>query len=291
MRECPACFSDVPPGATATCPSCGAALSDMRTKSEWLEIDGKQGKGTEGDGTASGSHPASLWESGLALSVLPDPRMRRSEDILASARTEARRATVMLADLCDFFQMGARLSAEDLSRLASEFYRICSACILGRGGFVVKFMGEAVLTVFGAPVSRGHDTVNAVSAALDLRTRLRATRLEKTGRMMDVALGLATGTVQSGPIATPSGRRYDVLGDTVNLAARLQASASAGEIVTCPVTRDDVSDVFEFEPTAPLRLKNIAEDYVAYRVVSEHAPLPAPAVGASERRKAQERRS
>ena len=269
MRECSQCLSDVPDESCAACPSCGAPLAppDQAATQAANQPDG----GLESATAELRRFRRQFEERAIALS---ESALRRAERALSSAETQLRRATIMLVDLCGFSRMGTQMNPEELSQLAARFYKICSDCILSRGGFVVKFIGDAVLSVFGAPVAFDRDTENAVYAAIDIRERFRQL-YDPPGPGRAVSIGLATGEVRSGVIETPAGKTYDIIGDTVNLAARLQGQAGENQIFVCARTREATERQFDSAPTAPLKLKNISDAYIAYRILDEK-PAPAP---------------
>ena len=267
MIECPRCLASCFGGGERACPFCGAALGPEAPE-------------------APGRPPAAPPEAPVSEEALqfrkqfeersvhvPERALRRAEEILASAETQLRRATVLIADLRGFSRMAREAPPEDLSRLAAEFYDVCARLVVRRGGFVVKFLGDAVLAVFGAPVAFDRDAESAARAALDIRDWAEQTA-SGAERPMEVSIGLATGEVHSGRIEGPAGKAYDILGEAANLAARLQGAAGRNEILACAETWAAVRRRFRAEPTPPLVLHNIAEDYVAYRIVEESEPPP-----------------
>lgn len=272
MRECAVCFSDVFDDSLTACPRCGAPLGAR----------GKCGRASSHLPDTPKEPPAILDEEMAQFQrqfedrgiYLPEKIYKKAQEILQSAATEMRRATVLLADMRGFSRLGRQVTPEELHSVANDFYRICSECILRRGGFIVEFVGDAVVAVFGAPVAFDHDTESAVRAALDILAACR--QYAETPRPLSVRIGIATGKIQSGTIEAPFGKIYHIIGDTINLAARLQTAAATNEILVCAQTHETISRVFVGEPTPPLSLKNMEEGYVAYKIISEkdkHEPL------------------
>lgn len=260
MRECPQCWSTVFDESEAICPICGFALAPSRPPEKVLPDH-------EDEAGITLSEESLLFRKQFEeRSVhLPQEVLAHAEAILSSAQSELREATILLVDLCGFSRGSRHDRAEDLSRLASEFYRVCTDFILRRGGFVVKFLGDAVLSVFGAPVAFDRDVESAVLAALDILEYAEQSASSDTP--MAFSIGVATGVVKSGRIEGPGGKTYDVLGDAVNLAARLQAAAGKNVILVCETTQSIIHPWFRTEPTSPLSLRNISESYVAHNVL------------------------
>ena len=115
------------------------------------------------------------------------------------------------------------MTPEELNSFAQSFYKICTDCILRRNGFVVEFVGDAVLAIFGAPVAFDYDAESAIRAALDIRSACKEFQTFK--QPMNIRFGIATGVIHSGATDSAYGRVYNIIGDTVNLAARLQVAA------------------------------------------------------------------
>ncbi len=259
MRECPQCLASIQDDAQQACPVCGGAPQGMDSD-----------KGDRSESAPADITQDSLWfrrQFEERKVFVPEESLARAETLLAQAETELRRATVLIADLSGFSRVGQSISPEDLSSLAREFYETCVNCVLRRSGFVVKFIGDAAMAVFGAPVAFDRDTEAAVRAALDIRESWA--QHPKRSETLNVRIGLATGALQCGPIESPSGRTFDVIGGTVNLAARLQQAGKVNEILICETTYNAVSRWFDAEPTEPLQLPNISDHYIAYSVKSE----------------------
>jgi class 3 adenylate cyclase len=126
------------------------------------------------------------------------------------------------------------------------------------------------MILFGAPTSHGDDAQNAVSCALEMiseRDRLNADSQEPLG----IGIGIATGTAVAGCIGAENRADYTVVGEHVNLAARLCSSAAAGEIIADAATLALLPTTFQTQPLHPLKLKGFAEPVAAFRVISTTA--------------------
>jgi len=263
MKECPLCFHEVLEDSPV-CPLCGADLAGSflsplvgPPRQEEKRFLLKEDLNEE-----IRQFQKQFEERGIFLG---EKVLHRAGEILRSAETEMRRASVLLVDMRGFSRLGAKVSPEELSRFQKEFYSIVTDCILRRAGFVVEFIGDAVLAVFGAPVAFDFDTESAIDAALDITESCLQTQWEY--REIIVRMGIATGPIQSGLMDAPYGKAYHIVGGTINLAARLQAAAGTNEILVCSTTWDIAKRAFDGEPTPPLSLKNISEDYVAYKIL------------------------
>jgi adenylate cyclase len=197
---------------------------------------------------------------------------------MPSAQSEAERrpATVMFADLSDFTTLSEELDPEIVRSLQTELFAEMAATIQGLEGFVEKYLGDAMMAVFGAPIAHDEDPERAVNAALLLHGKVASLSerwLPRTGRPLTLHVGIHTGLVVVGHIRPDPGANYAVTGDTVNTAARLQAAAGAGQTVVSQATWLRTRHVFQFEELGTLSLKGKAQPIAAYRLASA---LPVP---------------
>ena len=155
---------------------------------------------------------------------------------------ERRIVTVLFADVTGSTALGEALDAEDVRALLSRYYAIAKDVVVEHGGTLEKFIGDAVMAVFGLPSAHGDDPQRALSAALELRERVRAE--PRLGDRLSIRLGVNTGEV----VATrdSSGGDFLVTGDTVNVAARLQQAAEPWMIVCGERTAQDAGSAFQF---------------------------------------------
>lgn len=265
MRECPLCFNDVFDDQARVCPVCGADLESLPVPPPGPAVLSDEIRKPEPEIDEELLQFRKQFE-GKGI-YLPGKILERAREILHTAETEMRRATVMMVDVRGFSRLGHQVTPEELSLFEREFYKLASDCILRRSGFVVEFVGDAVLAVFGAPVAFDFDTESALLAALDIRECCE--QAGTTEREMSVRIGIATGPIQSGLIDAPYGKAYHIVGGTINLAARLQTAAETNEILLCKVTKKIAERRFELDPTPPLELKNISDHYEAYKLIGE----------------------
>ena len=170
---------------------------------------------------------------------------------------ERRQVTVMFSDLVGSTALSARMDPEDLREVISA-YQKCVAETVGRfGGFVAKYMGDGVLIYFGYPQAHEDDAERAVRAGLELVAAVGAL---KTHAPLQTRVGIATGLVVVGDlIGSGASQEQAIVGETPNLAARLQAIAEPNEVVVAEDTRKLLGHLFELEDLGATDLKGIAE--------------------------------
>ena len=164
---------------------------------------------------------------------------------------ERRLVTVLFADVAGSTALGNSLDPEDLRALLSRYYDIAKDVVSAHGGTVEKFIGDAVMAVFGLPQAHGDDAVRAIAAALELRDRVQSdTRL---GDRLPIRLGVNTGEV----VASRADEASDFLvtGDAVNVAARLEQAASPWTVMVGDRTMRAARGHFRFGPQQTLEAK------------------------------------
>ena len=172
--------------------------------------------------------------------------------------------TVLFADVTGSTALGERLDPESFRRVMARYFDVARGCLERHGGTVEKFIGDAVMAVFGVPVVHEDDALRALRAAVDLRDALESLN-EELERSYGVTLQLRTG-VNTGEVVTGTQERL-VTGDAVNVAARLEQAAEPGEILIGEQTYRLVRGAIDAEKTAPLVLKGKGESVSAYRLL------------------------
>ncbi|MPW23672.1 AAA family ATPase [Paraburkholderia sp. CNPSo 3157] len=141
---------------------------------------------------------------------------------------ERRQVTILFADLCGFTALSRTLDPEELRALIGRFTALVDGIVLAYGGTTDRHIGDAVMALFGAPRAHETDTLRAARAALDIHDAL--TQLSaQAARTLQAHIGIASGEVVAGALGCVDARDYTVTGNPVNLAARLQVAAAAGE--------------------------------------------------------------
>jgi len=171
---------------------------------------------------------------------------------------ERRQLTVMFCDLVGSTALSARLDPEDMRAIIATYHKCCASLIERGGGFVAKYMGDGVLAYFGYPQSHEHDAERAVRAGLAIVEA--APKLETAaGAPLRVRVGIATGIVVVGDLlGSGESQERGVVGDTPNLAARLQSSAAPDSVVIAEGTRKLLGNLFELQDLGRLDLKGVA---------------------------------
>src|SRR5215468_2954047 len=182
---------------------------------------------------------------------------------------ERRQVTVMFADLVGSTALSARMDPEDLREVISAYQKCAAEAVRRFGGFVARYMGDGVLAYFGYPRAHEDDAERAIRAGLELITAVSAL---KSSASLQTRVGIATGLVVVGDlIGSGEAQERGIVGETPNLAARLQGIAEANMVVICDSTRRLVGNLFELEDLGPRDLKGIARPaqvWAALRVSS-----------------------
>jgi adenylate cyclase len=240
----------------AFCPKCGAPAAGV-----------KQG----GNHRASPVVPASAPPQEAVVRLV--------EARQTSTQADRRTVTVLFADLSGFTTLSERLDPEDLQAFQNQLFEELTAAVDKFGGYVDKFIGDALLALFGAPAAHEDDPERALRAALDMieRTARVSERLNAgTGSPLTLHIGVNTGHVVAGGIGAGEARSYSVTGDTVNTAQRLQSMASPGEVLVGPLTWRLTRHAFLFESLGEASLRGKSGSVLIHRLRgSLDAPRPA----------------
>ena len=191
-----------------------------------------------------------------------------------SARPARKTVTVVFTDVAGSTRLGERLDPESLSLVMASWFEHMRALFERHGGRVQKFVGDAVVAVFGIPVVNEDDALRAVRAAAELRADIAALN-QQLARDWGVRLQIRTG-VNTGEVVTGDPAIGDalVLGDAVNVAARLEQAAPPGEVLLGQPTFRLVRDAVQVEPMPPLTLKGKQAPVAAWRLLGVAAGVP-----------------
>ena len=199
---------------------------------------------------------ASLGASAAATTIPTAPVSGAS----AAAEAERRQLTVMFCDLVGSTPLSTRFDPEDLREIVGVYHRCVTDTAGCFGGFVAKYMGDGVLIYFGYPEAHEDDAERAVRAGLAVIDGV--SRLA-TSELLNVRIGIATGLVVGDLIGAGAAQERGVVGETPNLAARLQALARPGTLVVADGTRRQIGTLFEIEDLGPQPLAGFADGAVA----------------------------
>ncbi len=260
--ECPSCRANIPEeskfcdecGAAlpGRCPSCGAAI---RSGAKFCPACGKRLTANDRDPTA-------------ATPTAPIPHI-----VSAGASAERRQLTVMFCDLVNSTVLSARLDPEDMRDVLRVYHDGCASVVSRFEGFVAKYMGDGVLVYFGYPHAHEDDAERAVRAGLALVKAIGATVLPLSGELkLQIRVGIATGLVVVGDlIGSGAAQEEAVVGETPNLAARLQGLAAPNAVVIAADTRRLTGGLFEYRDLGAATLKGFADLVQAWQVVGPSA--------------------
>jgi predicted ATPase/class 3 adenylate cyclase len=206
-----------------------------------------------------------------AIAALDGQTQAAQTAVAAATRPEAerRQLTVLFCDLVGSTALAARLDPEDMGRLIRVYQNTCAEAVERWGGHVAKYMGDGVLAYFGWPQAHEDDAERAARAGLELTAAVGGLQAGD-GMPLAARVGIATGPVVVGElIGEGAAQEEAVIGETPNLAARLQALAAPGTVVISQATRRLVGGLFELADLGPRRLKGFAEPLAAFRVMGE----------------------
>jgi class 3 adenylate cyclase len=183
-----------------------------------------------------------------------------------AAQAERRQLTVLFCDLVGSTELSSRLDPEDLREVIGAYYRCVADTIARFDGFVARYMGDGALAYFGFPSAHEDNAERAVRAALALVTGVG--ELAVLGQPLRTRIGIATGMVIVGEIVRAgAAAEQTALGETPNLAARLQALAEPDTVVIADTTRRLVGNAFEFRDLGAVALKGFEVSPRAWRVL------------------------
>ena len=248
---CPSCGTENPPGAKF-CIECGTAL---------------------GAGGAAGAAPRAETPSSTATPA-PAARPDLAPAGAAAPPEERRKATVLFADLSGYTAVAERMDPETLKGLVDRALQRQGQEVERYGGRVDKYIGDNVMAVFGAPVAHEDDPERAVRAGLAMQGAMD----EVNGWMSDAAdvsfslrVGVNSGEVLAGQVGSGE---YTVMGDPVNVAARLQAAAKPGSVTVGEITHRLTRGAIEYSELEPLELKGKSEPVSAWEAVRVKIATP-----------------
>jgi class 3 adenylate cyclase len=181
---------------------------------------------------------------------------------------ERKLATVVFADIVGFSAIANDLEPDAVRELANAFFEPLSREVEREGGTVMKYIGDGVMAVFGVPTAHEDDAARAVRAALAMTTRVREIARERNHEVA-LRVGINTGLVMVGTVGAGTRASADIMGATVNVASRIESSASPGEILVGGATERLVHDLFELDSVPAVQVKGVAEPVVMFKVTGE----------------------
>jgi adenylate cyclase len=188
---------------------------------------------------------------------------------------ERREVTVLFCDIRGFTPLSERLSPEEVVLLLNDFYNLMIETTFKHDGTLDKFLGDAVMAIFGAPIAHPDHSARAVRTAVAMRAGIGGLNERRAGQgrePISVGIGVSAGEVVAGTVGTEDRMEYTVIGDSVNLAARLESNARPGQILISQPTYERVRDLVDARPLGRIRVKGKEEEVAVYEV---HGLAPA----------------
>ena len=179
---------------------------------------------------------------------------------------ERKIVTIVFADISGFTALSEKKDPEDVRALMNACFESLVPVVQKYEGTIDKFIGDEIMALFGAPVAHEDDPERALHAALEMMDAIASVN-RAHGVELGIHIGINSGPVIAGHIGAANRRDYSVMGDAVNLAARLEDASSSGEIFVGPGTYQQTAHAFEFEKIPPLRLKGKEAPVRVHRLV------------------------
>ncbi len=249
MARCPDCDLSCPDGALE-CQRCGATISMVCAQC----------------GAGNPALARFCCGCGARIEAAVDSQGQSS-----LARPEWRQLTVLFCDVVGSTALGRKLDPEDFHRVIQQLHSQCGELVAKQHGYIAQYLGDGLLAYFGYPVANEDAPRRAVTAGLEIARRAGDIRLDGPDAL-SVRIGIHTGPVIVSNIGSKRHQESLALGETPNLAARLQEAAPAGGVVISPETKHLVEGYFDCEELGSFSLKGFSQPQLVYRVVAERSP-------------------
>ncbi len=185
---------------------------------------------------------------------------------------EIKQATIFFSDIRSFTAISEKLTPSEVVEFLNEYMTLMVDCVNKNHGFVDKYIGDAIMAVWGTPISHGNDTENAINGALQMRTALMRFNLDRGSDkkpIIRISCGLNTGDVLAGQIGSNERMEYTVIGDAVNLASRIEAlnKPMGTDLLISQNTADLVEGIYDLVPMNKIKVKGKSEPQQIYAVL------------------------
>jgi len=196
---------------------------------------------------------------------------------------ENQTATIMFTDIRQFTRMAEQMDPHKVVELLNEYFTEMTDLVFENGGTLDKYMGDGIMALFGAPITKPDDAARAVKTAMEMQRALATLNQDweaRGQRAMQAGIGINTGTVTAGNIGSAKRMDYTVIGDAVNLASRLCGHAAGGQILVSESTFSQLGGSLPARKLEPIRVKGKDTPVEIYEILwSESVPKPAGAQG------------
>ncbi len=175
--------------------------------------------------------------------------------------------TVLFADIHGFIQMSERMDPIELVSIMNDWFEMMEYIVTVQQGTIDKFVGDCVMALFGCPQHAPDAPKRAVRAAIDMRRSLYNFNVEKRLSVpMDLHIGINTGAVVGGMVGGLKKREFTVMGDTVNVASRLEDLSEEGQILVGAQTYEETRDEFEYRTIGPVAISGKSKEITVYEL-------------------------
>jgi adenylate cyclase len=189
-------------------------------------------------------------------------------DLLGGRRMDV---TVVFTDIRGFTAFAEATAPERVVEAINEYFEIATRHLHDQGGYVDKFIGDAVLGVFGAPIARPDHAARALRASVAMQRELLAHDAQRNPLLARVGIGINSGVAVAGDLGSEVKRQYSVIGDCVNVASRLNALAVGGKIIISRSTREAAGEAVDVAALPPAKVKGKAEPIEVFEVTGLRA--------------------
>lgn len=207
------------------------------------------------------------FSSYVARQVVDEILKNPDEIMVSGARRDV---TVIFCDMRGFTPLAERLPPEEVVAALNDFYSLMIDTTIKHDGSINKFLGDAVMAIFGAPVAYADHCLRAIKTALAMQRGVAELSLKRVAQGKDpmaIGIGISAGEVVAGTVGTESQMEYTVIGDKVNLAARLESNAKPGQILVSESTYRQVADKIDAHCLGVMSVKGKEEEVTVYEIV------------------------
>ena len=267
--KCPKCRSENPEDAKF-CGKCGGKLALICSQCDaentpgnnFCNECGNELKGPKETPPIDDSEHAPTFEEPLDDQALPTS---------TELEGERKHVTILFSDMSGYTAMSEKLDPEEVKEITTQIFGEISQIVNRYEGFIEKFIGDAVMAIFGATRAYEDDPVRAIKTAMEIHGLVESLSPKYEGRVgqpLSMHTGINTGLVVTGEVNLEKGT-HGIGGDTINLAARLSSLGKEGDILVGPDTYTQAEGYFDFEILEPTKVKGKAKPIQVYRVLSQ----------------------